>query len=176
VNPATWPSSACGAHPISPNLKITRRSFCELMSGLARGKWPAPPEAERALLAAHLVAWIGHFLADLERTERAQFYRSVGALGRVKSKPRPSRCPLSDPGLLRSSLNSNLPNASLTERVHCSLGRTGLFEFQAILFSDWKRNIDLTKGATCLGRVPHGTHTAPTGLRSGLSAPHSPGS
>jgi hypothetical protein len=83
VNPATWLSSTCGAHPMSPNPKITRRSFCEWVSGLARWKWPAPPDAERALFEAHLVPWIGHFFADLERTERAQFYRSVGALGRV---------------------------------------------------------------------------------------------
>jgi len=57
--------------------------LCELMSGLARRQWSAPPEAEGALFEAHLAPWIGHFFADLERAERAQFYRSVGALGRV---------------------------------------------------------------------------------------------
>jgi TorA maturation chaperone TorD len=57
--------------------------LCELMSGLAGRNWPAPPEAERALFAAHLAPWIGHFFADLEVAQAAQFYRSVGALGRV---------------------------------------------------------------------------------------------
>ena len=57
--------------------------LCELMSGLARRQWPALPETERALFEAHLAPWIGHFFADLEQAEAAQFYRSVGALGRV---------------------------------------------------------------------------------------------
>jgi TorA maturation chaperone TorD len=57
--------------------------LCELMSGLARRQWPAPPEAERELFEVHLAPWIGHFFADLERAKAAQFYRSVGALGRA---------------------------------------------------------------------------------------------
>ena len=57
--------------------------LCELMSGLARRQWPAPPETERALFEAYLAPWIGHFFADLEQSSAAQFYRSVGALGRV---------------------------------------------------------------------------------------------
>ena len=57
--------------------------LCELMAGLARRQWPAPPGAERGLFEAHLVPWLGHFFADLERAEAARFYRSVGTLGRV---------------------------------------------------------------------------------------------
>jgi hypothetical protein len=57
--------------------------LCELMSGLARRQWPAPPEAERALFEAHLAPWIGRFFADLEEAKAARFYRCVGALGRV---------------------------------------------------------------------------------------------
>lgn len=57
--------------------------LCELMSGLARRQWSAPPETERTLFEAHLAPWIGHFFFDLEHGEAAQFYRSVGALGRV---------------------------------------------------------------------------------------------
>jgi TorA maturation chaperone TorD len=57
--------------------------LCELMSGLARRQWPAPPGAERELFEAHLVPWIGHFFSDLERADAGQFYRSVGTLGRV---------------------------------------------------------------------------------------------
>ncbi len=57
--------------------------LCELMSGLARRQWPVAPGAERTLFEAHLAPWIGRFFADLERAEAAQFYRRVGALGRV---------------------------------------------------------------------------------------------
>ena len=31
----------------------------------------------------HLASWIGRFFADLERAEAAEFYRQVGALGRL---------------------------------------------------------------------------------------------
>jgi TorA maturation chaperone TorD len=31
----------------------------------------------------HLAPWIGRFFVDLERAKLADFYRSVGALGRV---------------------------------------------------------------------------------------------
>jgi TorA maturation chaperone TorD len=57
--------------------------LCELMAGLARRQWPAPPGAERELFEAHLVPWIGRFFADLERAEAARFYRGVGSLGRA---------------------------------------------------------------------------------------------
>lgn len=57
--------------------------LCELMAGLARRQWPAPPETERELFVTHLIPWIGDFFADLQRAEAAHFYRSVGMLGRV---------------------------------------------------------------------------------------------
>jgi TorA maturation chaperone TorD len=57
--------------------------LCELMAGLARRQWPAPPAAERELFQTHLVPWIGSFFADLERAEAARFYRRIGSLGRV---------------------------------------------------------------------------------------------
>src|ERR1043166_5095822 len=56
--------------------------LCEIMSGLASGRFPAPPTAERELFEQHLSPWIGRFFSDLERTE-ADFYRRVGTLGRV---------------------------------------------------------------------------------------------
>jgi len=31
----------------------------------------------------HLASWIGRFFVDLERAEAADFYRHVGALGRL---------------------------------------------------------------------------------------------
>jgi len=57
--------------------------LCEIMAGLASRRFPAPPGADRELFERHLAPWIGRFFADLERAEAADFYRSVGALGRV---------------------------------------------------------------------------------------------
>ena len=57
--------------------------LCEIMAGLAGRRFPAPPGADRELFEAHLAPWIGRFFADLERAQAADFYRRVGALGRV---------------------------------------------------------------------------------------------
>lgn len=57
--------------------------LCEIMAGLIDGRLPAPPESDRAMFENHLAPWIGRFFADLERADAADFYRSVGALGRV---------------------------------------------------------------------------------------------
>jgi TorA maturation chaperone TorD len=57
--------------------------LCEIMAGLAKGRFPAPAGADRELFAAHLAPWIGRFFADLEQAETADFYRGVGALGRL---------------------------------------------------------------------------------------------
>jgi TorA maturation chaperone TorD len=57
--------------------------LCEIMAGLASRRLPAPPGADRALFEDHLAPWIGRFFTDLERAEAADFYRSVGALGRT---------------------------------------------------------------------------------------------
>src|SRR5229473_481973 len=57
--------------------------LCEIMAGLASRRFPAPLGADRELFERHLAPWIGRFFADLERAEAADFYRSVGALGRV---------------------------------------------------------------------------------------------
>jgi TorA maturation chaperone TorD len=57
--------------------------LCEIMSGIAGGQFPAPPEAGRELFEKHLAPWLGRFFADLERAEGAAFYRSVGTLGRA---------------------------------------------------------------------------------------------
>ena len=53
------------------------------MSGLASRRYDAGAETERELFDQHLAPWIGRFFADLEHAEAADFYRSVGALGRV---------------------------------------------------------------------------------------------
>ena len=53
------------------------------MAAFAGGRFPAPDGAERRLFDKHMAPWIGRFFADLERAEAADFYRHVGALGRV---------------------------------------------------------------------------------------------
>jgi TorA maturation chaperone TorD len=57
--------------------------LCEVMAGLASRRFEAPAAAERELFEQHLAPWIGRFFADLERAQAADFYRHVGALGRV---------------------------------------------------------------------------------------------
>jgi TorA maturation chaperone TorD len=57
--------------------------LCEIMAGLASGRFSAPAGAERALFEDHLAPWIGRFFADLERAATGDFYRRIGTLGRV---------------------------------------------------------------------------------------------
>jgi len=57
--------------------------LCEIMSGLASRRLPAPPDSERLIFDRHMAPWIGRFFTDLESAEGADFYKRVGALGRV---------------------------------------------------------------------------------------------
>jgi TorA maturation chaperone TorD len=57
--------------------------LCELMAGVIGGQLAAPAGTDRGMFQKHMAPWIGRFFADLERAERAQFYRNVGALGRT---------------------------------------------------------------------------------------------
>jgi TorA maturation chaperone TorD len=57
--------------------------LCEIMSGLAGRRLPAPPDSDRLIFDKHMTPWIGRFFADLENAEGADFYRRVGALGRI---------------------------------------------------------------------------------------------
>jgi TorA maturation chaperone TorD len=57
--------------------------LCEIMSGLASGRLPAPPESDRLIFEKHMAPWIGRFFSDLESAEGAEFYRQVGAFGRA---------------------------------------------------------------------------------------------
>ena len=57
--------------------------LCEIMAGLVSGRFQTPPGADRELFEAHLAPWIGRFFAHLEQAESANFYRGVGALGRL---------------------------------------------------------------------------------------------
>lgn len=57
--------------------------LCEIMAGLAGGGIDAPPGAERQIFERHMVPWIGRFFSDLERSQAADLYARVGALGRT---------------------------------------------------------------------------------------------
>jgi TorA maturation chaperone TorD len=57
--------------------------LCEIMSGLANGRLPAPPESDRMIFDKHMAPWIGRFFTDLENANVADFYRRLGTLGRI---------------------------------------------------------------------------------------------
>src|SRR5262245_50116677 len=57
--------------------------LCEIMAGLADHRLAAPADAERELFEKHMAPWMARLFADLERAGEADFYRSVGTLGRV---------------------------------------------------------------------------------------------
>jgi TorA maturation chaperone TorD len=57
--------------------------LCEIMAGITGGRFAAPEDTDRQMFEKHLAPWIGRFFADLERAEHADFYRRVGALGRL---------------------------------------------------------------------------------------------
>jgi TorA maturation chaperone TorD len=53
------------------------------MAGLAGGRFPASDEAQREIFEKHVAPWMGRLFADLEKAAAADFYRSVGSLGRL---------------------------------------------------------------------------------------------
>jgi len=57
--------------------------LCEIMSGLAAGRFGTLPGADQKIFESHMAPWIGRFFSDLERAEAAKFYRAVGTLGRT---------------------------------------------------------------------------------------------
>ncbi|HVY56557.1 MAG TPA: Cro/CI family transcriptional regulator [Xanthobacteraceae bacterium] len=57
--------------------------LCEIMAGIASGQFAASPGADRQIFERHIDPWAGRFFADLEQAEAADFYRSVGTIGRV---------------------------------------------------------------------------------------------
>jgi TorA maturation chaperone TorD len=58
-------------------------TLCEIMAGLASGRFPASPEVQRAFFERHVAPWMGRLFADMENAAGAGFYRSVGSLGRL---------------------------------------------------------------------------------------------
>jgi TorA maturation chaperone TorD len=57
--------------------------LCEIMSGLASRRLPAPADSDRLIFEKHMAPWIGRFFTDLENAVAANFYRRLGTLGRV---------------------------------------------------------------------------------------------
>ena len=57
--------------------------LCEIMSGLASNRLPSPAGSDRMIFEKHMAPWIGRFFTDLEHADAADFYRRLGALGRI---------------------------------------------------------------------------------------------
>jgi TorA maturation chaperone TorD len=57
--------------------------LCEVMAGLADGSIAASAGAQRGFFQEHLSPWIERFFVDLERAQGADFYATVGLLGRT---------------------------------------------------------------------------------------------
>ena len=55
--------------------------LCEVMAGLAGGRFARAPAGEKQFFDKHLAPWARRFFADLERAEAADFYRAVAAVG-----------------------------------------------------------------------------------------------
>lgn len=58
-------------------------TLCEIMAGMTNGQFPVTDRMQQRFFEKHLASWIGRFFVDLERAEAAEFYRHVGALGRL---------------------------------------------------------------------------------------------
>lgn len=58
-------------------------TLCEIMAGLAGGRFQASEEAQRAFFEKHVAPWMGRLFADMEKAASAKFYGSVGSLGRL---------------------------------------------------------------------------------------------
>jgi TorA maturation chaperone TorD len=57
--------------------------LCETMAGLVAAEFAVPVERQRHFFAQHVAPWMGRFFTDLEAAKAADFYRSVGAVGRL---------------------------------------------------------------------------------------------
>jgi TorA maturation chaperone TorD len=57
--------------------------LCDVMAGMADGRFSVASGADRDFFEKHLAPWIGRFFADLEGAQAADFYRRVGTVGRL---------------------------------------------------------------------------------------------
>lgn len=58
-------------------------TLCEIMAGMASGQFPTTLGMQQRFFEKHLGSWIGRFFVDLEHAGTADFYRHVGAVGRI---------------------------------------------------------------------------------------------
>ncbi len=60
-------------------------ALLEMMAGLIEGGFavPASDEDQAAFFEAHVVGWMPHFFADLEKLPQARFHGAVGRVGRL---------------------------------------------------------------------------------------------
>ncbi|GAB1717918.1 MAG: cytoplasmic chaperone TorD [Nitrobacter sp.] len=58
-------------------------TLCEIMAALAGGRIPASEDAQRLMFEKHIAPWMGRLFSDMENAAAANFYRSVGSLGRL---------------------------------------------------------------------------------------------
>lgn len=58
-------------------------TLCEVMAGLAAGRFPASWEEQRGFFEKHVAPWMPRMFADIERASSAKFYKPVGTLGRL---------------------------------------------------------------------------------------------
>lgn len=57
--------------------------LCEIMAGLAGGRFGAQAGSDQEIFEKHMAPWMGRFFSDLENASEANFYRSVGTIGRL---------------------------------------------------------------------------------------------
>ncbi len=67
----------------NPEPEDNAATLCEIMAGFADGRFAASHEQQRQFFEKHIAPWMGRMFADLEKAGAAQFYRPVGALGRL---------------------------------------------------------------------------------------------
>jgi TorA maturation chaperone TorD len=58
-------------------------TLCEIMAGLAGGRFDVNNGGEQIVFENHMAPWMGRFFSDLENAEAANFYRTVGTVGRL---------------------------------------------------------------------------------------------
>jgi TorA maturation chaperone TorD len=57
--------------------------LCEVMAGLAAGRFEAPAGSDRIFFDRHLRPWAARFFADCETARHGSFYRAAGEVGRL---------------------------------------------------------------------------------------------
>lgn len=67
----------------NPEPEDNAATLCEIMAGFADGRFAASQDQQRKFFGKHVAPWMGRMFTDLERSDTAKFYRSVGALGRL---------------------------------------------------------------------------------------------